>query len=63
MTEGPFKMYTVPETAKILRCSDVNVFKMIRNKEIIAVRFGKRYIVTEGDLRQFIEGHRTEAAG
>lgn len=60
---GPLINHTIPEVARIIRCSDVNVYKMIRNKEIIAVRFGKRYIVTDADLRRFIEEHRMEAAG
>jgi excisionase family DNA binding protein len=59
---SPILNHTIPEVARIIRCSDVNVYKMIRNKEIIAVRFGKRYIVTDEDLRRFIEGHRTEGA-
>ena len=59
---SPIVNHTISEVARIIRCSDVNVYKMIRNKEIIAVRFGKRFIVTDADLRQFIEKHRTEEA-
>jgi len=58
----PLINHTIPEVARIIRCSDVNVYKLIRTGEIVAVRFGKRYIVTDEDLRRFIEGHRTEGA-
>jgi len=54
--------HTIPEVARIIRCSSVNVYKLIRTGELVAIRFGKRYIVTDEDLRRFIEGHRTEAA-
>jgi len=59
----PLVNHTIPEVARIIRCSDVNVYKLVRTGEIIAVRFGKRYIVTDEDLRRFIDSHRTEAAG
>jgi excisionase family DNA binding protein len=56
---GPILNHTIPEVARIIRCSAVNVYKLIRTGELVAVRFGKRYIVTDEDLRRFIEGHRT----
>ncbi len=59
----PIVNFTIPEVSKIIRCSDPNTYKLIRTGELIAVRFCKRYIVTDEDLRRFIEGHKTEAAG
>jgi len=60
---APLLNHTVPETAKILRTSPVNTYKLIRTGELVAVRFGSRVVVTDEDLRQFIQKHRTGAAG
>jgi hypothetical protein len=35
---------------------------LIRSRELVAVKFGSRMVVTDEDLRRFIEKHRTEAA-
>lgn len=58
----PPLLHTVPEVAQIIRCSDVNVYKLIRAGELVAVKFGRRAVVADEDLRRFIESHRTEAA-
>jgi excisionase family DNA binding protein len=60
---SPLVNHTIDETAKALRTSPPNVLRLIRRGELIAVKFGKRYIITDEDLRRFIEGHRTGAEG
>jgi len=54
--------HTVPETARALRTSPVNIYKLILRGELNAVRFGRRVVVTDEDLRKFITEHRTNGA-
>lgn len=55
-------LHTVPETAKILRTSPVNVYTIVKRGELAAIRFGRRLVIADEDLRVFIEKHRTERA-
>lgn len=59
---APLNNHTIPESAKILRTSAANVYRLIKIGELVAVQFGSRYIVTDEDLRTFIFKHRTAAA-
>ena len=62
---GPILNHTVPEVSRILRCSDPNTYKLIRSGELRAVAFGRRVVVPDECLREFLERHMTkaEAAG
>jgi excisionase family DNA binding protein len=59
---GPPLLHTIPETARILRCSDVNVYKLIRSGELQAVQFGRRVVVPDSCLQEFIDRHMTMKA-
>lgn len=56
-------LHTVPEVARTLRCSDVNVYQIIRRGELQAVRFGRRTVVPDECLREFLERHMTPKVG
>jgi excisionase family DNA binding protein len=60
---SPLLSHIIPEVAKTLRTSNVNIYKLIRSGELIAVKFGSRVVVTDEDLRAFIEKHRTVTVG
>ena len=60
---APILNHTVPEVANTLRCSGVNVYKFIRSGELQAVQFGRRYVVPDSCLREFLERHLTTKAG
>ena len=56
-------LHTVPETARILRTSSVNLYKLIRSGELRAVQFGRRIVVPDECLREFIDCHMTQIEG
>jgi excisionase family DNA binding protein len=58
----PLVNHTIHEAARVLRCSAVNVYQLVKRGELVAVRFGRRVVVTDEDLRAFIQRHRTERA-
>lgn len=50
-----YKLYTVIETAKILRFSPMTLYKWIREDKIKAVKFGNRsYRIKEKDIKQLL---------
>jgi excisionase family DNA binding protein len=58
--DSPVRTYTVPELAHgILKCSVPHVHKFIKNGELVAIRFGRRLIVDERSLLDFLERHKT----
>ena len=44
------KKYEVKEAAKICRCSEQTVYQKIRNGELRAERFGRKYLISHSDL-------------
>ena len=55
-------LHTVDEVARIIRCSSVNVYSLIRRRELRAVQFGRRVVVPDECLREFLEQHLTPKA-
>jgi excisionase family DNA binding protein len=48
------KIYTVEEVAKFLRVHKRGIYEEIRQGKLKAVKIGRRIIVTESALKQFI---------
>lgn len=54
-------VYSIADTARVLRCSETYVRMLVRAKKIHAVSMGKRVLVTKAALETFIE-HLEEGA-
>jgi len=59
---APLLNHTVVEAAKILRTSSVNTYRLIKIGELQAVQFGRRFVVPDECLREFLSRHMTKAA-
>lgn len=49
------KIYTVNETAQILKVHFNTVYELIRQKKIKAVKIGKTYRITDEFINEFIQ--------
>jgi excisionase family DNA binding protein len=49
------KLFTVREASQRLKLKETTLTKMIRNKEIIAYKVGKKWLLKEIDLHLFTE--------
>jgi len=57
-------LYTVEETAEILRVSIPTVYRYIREKGLRATRFSPRKtFIAREDLLEFVESHKTRDVG
>lgn len=52
---------TVAEVAKLLRVSNMTVYRLITNGELAAVRVGRSYRIREDDVDRFIAAGYTQA--
>lgn len=50
---------TPAEVAKVLQVNLLTIYKYIRNKKILAIRFGRNYRIAEEDLEKFINSNKT----
>lgn len=50
------KVYTVEEVAKMVGSTDRTIRNYIKNKRIKAVKVGNKYIISEDNLKLFING-------
>lgn len=48
------KLLTVNEVAKILRVSNMTVYRLVKNKQIPAIRVGKNYRIKETDVDSYL---------
>jgi excisionase family DNA binding protein len=53
------EMYTPQEVADYLKVDVRTVYRWLKNGEMEAIRFRREYRITESQLRDFIERHRT----
>ncbi len=44
------KRYEVKEAAKLQRCSEQTIYKKIRNGDLKAERFGRKYLIPHSEL-------------
>ena len=49
------KLLTVNEVAKILRVSNMTVYRLVKNKQIPAIRVGKNYRIKEIDVDKYLD--------
>jgi excisionase family DNA binding protein len=56
------RLYTVPETAELLRISTWNVHKLIREHDLGSLKVGVRRLIPAEDINSFIEERRTGRA-
>jgi len=52
--------YTVEEVAKKLRLKVYTIREYIRDKKLIAYRFGREYRIKKEDFDKFVEERRTD---
>ena len=50
-----FEVYSVKETAAILKTSCQQVRKMIQNEELSAVRVGREWRITQESIQNFLD--------
>jgi len=48
------KLLTVNEVAKILRVSNMTVYRLVKGKQIPAIRVGKNYRIKEVDVDRYL---------
>ncbi|EFZ2114302.1 helix-turn-helix domain-containing protein [Shigella flexneri] len=53
------KFYTSVEVADILRLKQTTIRAYIRDKKLVAAKFGNEYRISEEDLKRFIESSKT----
>jgi excisionase family DNA binding protein len=56
------KFYTTEETAQIIRCSVEAIRLYIRQKRLNARKVGRKFLVSESDIEQFIENKESEVS-
>ncbi|MDA8039201.1 MAG: helix-turn-helix domain-containing protein [Actinomycetota bacterium] len=55
------RFYTVAEVARVLRVSNMTVYRLISTGQLPAVRVGKSYRLREEDVNRYLSGRFTEA--
>ncbi len=55
------KFYTVAEVARVLRVSNMTVYRLVKAGELPAVRIGKSYRLREEDVNKYLSDRFTEA--
>jgi len=50
---------TPAEVAKVLQLHLLTIYKYIRNKKLLAIKFGRNYRIRREDLDNFIKSNKT----
>ena len=50
---------TPKEVAEELQLNLVTIYKYVRNKKLVAIKFGRNYRITQEDLARFIRANKT----
>jgi excisionase family DNA binding protein len=58
---GATRYLTVAEVARMLRVSNMTVYRLINATQLAAVRVGKSYRVREDDLDKYVADRYTQA--
>jgi len=48
------KLLTVNEVAKILRVSNMTVYRLVKSNQLTAIRVGKNYRIKESEVEKYI---------
>jgi excisionase family DNA binding protein len=57
------QLYTPQEVADYLKVDVRTVYRWLREGELNSLRFRREYRISETDLRDFLERHRTRRKG
>ena len=57
------QLYTPQEVADYLKVDVRTVYRWLRDGELNSLRFRREYRISETDLRDFLERHRTRPEG
>lgn len=52
---------TVSEVARLMRVSDMTVYRLIKSGALKAVQVGRRYRVRQSDVHQYLDDHYVRA--
>lgn len=52
---------TVSEVARLMRVSDMTVYRLIKSGALRAVQVGRRYRVRQSDVHQYLDDHYVRA--
>jgi len=55
------RLLTVPEVADLLRSSTDHIYRLVRRRELAAIRVGRRVLVHPADLHDYAHLHRSLA--
>ncbi|MCQ3810065.1 MAG: helix-turn-helix domain-containing protein [Acidimicrobiia bacterium] len=58
---GREKLMTVAEVAALMRVSTMTVYRLIKARDLPAVRIGKSYRLREGDVDSYLASRYTQA--
>lgn len=53
------RFFTPSEVAKELQLNLLTIYKYIRNKKLLAIKFGRNYRIAIEDLDKFIKSNKT----
>lgn len=53
------RFLTPAEVAKELQLNLLTIYKYIRNKKVLAVKFGRKYRIEKEDLDKFVKSNKT----
>lgn len=56
-------LLTVAEVARVMRVSNMTVYRLIKLGELPAVRVGKSYRIRQGELDAFLESRSVHVEG
>ena len=56
-----FEFLTVSEVARLMRVSNMTVYRLIKSGALRAVQVGNRYRVKETDVHQYLDEHYVRA--
>ncbi|WP_419923899.1 helix-turn-helix domain-containing protein [Candidatus Poriferisocius sp.] len=59
--DGRERLMTVAEVAALMRVSTMTVYRLIKARDLPAVRIGKSYRLREGDVDRYLASRYTQA--
>lgn len=52
------KLYTIKETAELLRITETTLYKFMKNEEIKPIKIGSRTLFSESVIQSFIDSKK-----
>ena len=60
MAELPQEFYTVKELAKLLRVTEMTIYRWVKHRELVAYQIGRVMRFRRDDIEAFLKKHRTD---